>query len=308
MSRILVTGGAGFIGSHVVEALLDSGSIVVVVDNLSTGKSRNLPDGVPLHVADVADEEAARLVETFRPHCVVHLAAQASVGVSTKDPVLDCRTNVLGTVRMLDAAHRCGCGRFVFASSAAVYGVPGQIPVSEDHPVGPLSFYGLSKASAERYVREYSRRGIDCAILRYANVYGPRQDTQGEAGVVAVFVDLLVRGGRPVIHGDGTQSRDFVYVKDVAAATASVALRGSGGAGTLNIGTGRETTVNRLLEMAAAACGRRVEPLYGERREGDIHRSVLDVSGAGENLGWKAGWSLDDGLRETVLWYSGSGR
>ncbi len=298
---VVVTGGAGFIGSHVVEGLLERGAEVAVIDDLSSGDEGNLPTSVPLYVEDVKGERAGRLIRELEPDSIVHLAAQPSAPASMDDPVFDCLTNVLGTLKVLISASSAGCGRFVMASSAAVYGTPVRLPVDEDHPVAPLSFYGVSKAAAESYALASSRaKGIDCALLRFANVYGPRQGIHGEGGVVAVFVSQFLEGKAPVIHGDGSQTRDFVFVEDVARATVIAAL--GKGSGVMNISTGAETSIGDLFDIARRACGAAVAPVYAERRPGDIHRSVLDPRRAGADLGWRATCSLEDGIKRTVEW------
>ncbi|MGE5542202.1 MAG: NAD-dependent epimerase/dehydratase family protein [Bacillota bacterium] len=297
----VVTGGAGFIGSHVVEGLLERGMKVAVIDDLSTGDPANLPAGVPLIVEDVTAEGAAGVIAHLKPQCLVHLAAQPSAPASMDDPVTDCRTNVLGTVRMLTAAAQSGCRRFVMASSAAVYGAPVRLPVDEDHPLAPLSFYGVAKAAGESYAAAFARvHGIECVMLRFANVYGPRQGACGEGGVVAVFIRIVLEGGRPVIHGDGSQTRDFVFVGDVAEATVLAAL--GRGSGIMNVSTGSETSVNDLWEMIRKACGATVTPVHADPRPGDIDRSVLDPRRAHTALGWSAKCALEDGIRRTIEW------
>lgn len=298
---VVVTGGAGFIGSHIVERLLERGMDVAVIDDLSSGDERNLPRGARLYVEDITGERAGRIIAGLKPSSVIHLAAQPSAPASMDDPARDCRTNVLGTVQVLDAASRAGCGRFVLASSAAVYGTPVILPIVEDHPLEPLSFYGVSKMAAESYVLAFSRaRGLDCAILRYANVYGPRQGVRGEGGVVAVFIAGILAGENPAIYGDGAQTRDFVYVGDVAEATV---LASSGrGSGTMNISTGTETAVKDLFEMVRRACGAAAIPVYAAERPGDIRRSVLEPARAKEQLGWSASCPLEEGIRRTVEW------
>ncbi|MGE5485086.1 MAG: NAD-dependent epimerase/dehydratase family protein [Ignavibacteriales bacterium] len=302
----VVTGGAGFIGSHVVERLLERGIEVAVIDDLSTGDAANVPAGVPLFVEDVTAEGAAGVVARLKPGCLVHLAAQPSAPASMDDPVADCRTNVLGTVRMLTAAAQSGCRRFVMASSAAVYGAPVRLPVDEDHPLTPLSFYGVSKAAGESYAAAFARaRGMEYVMLRFANVYGPRQGACGEGGVVAVFIRHVLEGKPPVIYGDGSQTRDFVFVGDVAEATVLAAL--GRGSGVMNISTGSETSVNDLWAMIWRACGATVAPVYAGRRPGDIHRSVLDPRRANAALDWSAKCPLEEGIGRTIDWRRSTG-
>ncbi|MCR4397368.1 MAG: GDP-mannose 4,6-dehydratase [Firmicutes bacterium] len=299
---VLVTGGAGFIGSHVVAGLLRAGTTVVVLDDLSTGDRSNVPPDVPLHVVDVAGD-ISDLVSGCAPQCIVHLAAQASAAASMDDPAADCASNILGTVNVLEAAVRAGCKRFVLASSAAVYGMPSSLPVKEDHPLCPQSFYGLSKHSAERYAMMFERaRGIQTVILRYANVYGPGQGIHGEGGVVATFTSAVLGGRRPEIHGDGTQTRDFIFVEDAAEATVRAALGSS--SGVMNISTGSETSIASVLERVLKTCGSSLEPAFGPRRPGDLDRSALDPSRARSVLAWEPRFSLELGLTRTVEWWS----
>ncbi|BDG62440.1 UDP-glucose 4-epimerase [Caldinitratiruptor microaerophilus] len=304
---MLVTGGAGFIGSHVVEALVGAGHRVEVLDDLSTGDLRHLPAGVPLHRADVASPEAAALVEALRPDAVLHLAAQVSAAASVRDPVADLRANALGTLNVLEACRRAGVRRFVYASSAAVYGQPERLPLSEDAPLRPLRPYGASKLAGEVYVRLYGDLyGLDFVILRFANVYGPRQAVTGEGAVVPAFATAMLagtggRGPGPVVHGDGRQTRDFVHVRDVARAHLLALWAGSGAI--LNLATGRAVTVLDLWRRIAALTGWDRPPVFGPPRPGDIPHSVLDPSRARQALGWEPATGLDEGLRETVAYY-----
>lgn len=302
---VLVTGGAGFIGSHVVDLLRDEGFRVVMVDDLSAGRRENLPAEVEFHPLDVAGEEARELVLRLRPRYLVHLAAQVSVSRSVRDPVADARVNVLGTVNLLQAAVRAGVGRFVFASSGGtVYGEPAFLPVPEEAPLRPLSPYGAAKMAGEGYLRVFaSQAGLPCVSLRLANVYGPRQDPFGEAGVVAIFATRMLRGEQPVINGDGGYIRDYVYVGDVARAVLSTLGRPMGGEcpfGEYNVGTGRGTDVNELFALLAPLCGYADAPRHGPPRPGDLRASVLDHSCARRELGWEPRVTLEEGLARTV--------
>jgi UDP-glucose 4-epimerase len=288
--RALVTGGAGFIGSHLVEALHARGDTVVVVDDLSTGRREALPEGVMLHVLDLA--EIALVMAEERPDVVFHLAAQVDVRHSVSDPARDARVNVAGTATVLEAAHRAKAGRVVLASTAGVYGDAAPTPTPESAPVEPFSPYCASKAAAESYLALYTRlHGLSTLSLRFGNVYGPRQDPHGEAGVIAIFTGAAAAGRPVTIYGDGGQTRDYVYVADVV--TAFLAAAASCATGVVNIGTGRETSV---LEVAEALG---VETRHAPPRAGEVVRSCLDVRRAGDVLGWRAAVTLEDGLRRT---------
>ncbi len=306
--KCLVTGGAGFIGSNLVDALLARGDEVTVVDDLSTGRRENLDGalaaGAELAELDIRDGGAlARLAAERRPESVFHLAAQIDVRKSLEDPAFDAAVNVGGTANLLDAARAAGSGRVVFVSTGgAIYGEgAGQsLPLPEQAPIAPLAAYGQSKYAAEGYLALYERLyGLSGVSLRLGNVYGPRQDPLGEAGVIAIFCGLLRSGGRPVVYGDGRQTRDYIYVGDVVAA--ALAAAESQVTGPLNIGTGRETDV---LELAAAL-GRLgeaadFEPELAPPRAGEVQRIALDASLAERELGWRPQVGLDEGLRLTL--------
>lgn len=301
--RVLVTGGAGFIGSHLVDGLLALGHEVAVVDNLSTGRREQVPAESCLHEIDIRDVELVhRLFRSFRPRVVYHLAAQTSVRKSTEDPAGDASVNVLGTINVLDAAVRAGVERVVYVSSGgAIYGEPEALPVREDHPVRPLSPYGLSKYVGEEYLWLYRQTyGLACSVLRYPNVYGPRQDPFGEAGVVAIFTRALLDGKQPVIFGDGLQTRDYVYVDDIVAASLLCLRKGEGG--TYNLGWGREVTVVDLLAQLQEVLGTAVTPRYDLPRPGEVRRIALDATRARSELGWEPKVPLPEGLRLTARW------
>jgi UDP-glucose 4-epimerase len=294
--RAIVTGGAGFIGSHVVEALVARGDEVLVLDDLSRGKRENVPEGARLEVVDVREP-----LEFPDADVCFHLAAQVDVRVGVERPDFDAEVNVIGTIRVLEAARRGGA-QVVFASSGgAIYGECDG-PVGEDAPLQPLSPYGVSKLAGEEYLGAYTRLyDTGHVSLRYANVYGPRQDPHGEAGVVAIFVGRLAAGEPPRIFGDGRQTRDYVYAGDVARAT----LAAVGKRGVFNVGTGVETSVLELYELCRRVAGSDLEAEHADARLGELQQSVLDVSRAERELGWRAEVGLQEGLRRT--WESFAG-
>ena len=296
--RILVTGGAGFIGSHLVDALLDRGHEVSMTDHLVRSPKpwfgEALLRGAQLYVADVRELSAIRpAFEVARPEIVLHLAAQADVRHSVSDPSFDAQVNVAGTVAVLEAAREVGARRVVMASTAAVYGDPAEVPTGDDAPIAPLSPYGASKAAAEWYLAQYQRLyGISTLALRMANVYGPRQDPHAEAGVVSIFCGMAASGGRATVYGNGAQTRDYVFVDDVVAAWLAAAA--SEVTGALNISTSIETSVRQLAEVLDLSYD------FAPGRPGEIERSCLDASAAAEHLGWRAVVSLENGLRRTL--------
>jgi UDP-glucose 4-epimerase len=299
--RAIVTGGAGFIGSHVTDALLARGDRVAVVDDLSTGKRERVPAGAEFHQIDIrSGGELRDLTMEFSPEAVFHLAAQADVRVSVDDPGHDADVNVRGTAEVLEAARTAGA-RFVFSSTGgAIYGEVDTIPSPESTPCAAMAPYGVSKLCGEHYVELYNRLyGTSHVVLRYGNVYGPRQDPHGEAGVVAIFMGLLRDGGTPTIFGDGSQTRDYVFVLDVVDAMVR-ALDHEGGV--LNIGTGTETSVLELYEAVQEVAGVRREATLAPARLGELQRSVLDASLAARELGWRPARSLTEGLAETWRW------
>lgn len=307
-ARAVVTGGAGFIGSNLVDRLVDEGVDVLVIDDLSSGSLANLVDArrrgnVTVHQIDVVDDGVQPLVREFRPNVVYHLAAQIDVRRSMADPVHDARINVVGTLNVLEAARHAAVDRFVFASSGgATFGDTFNIPTPESQPREPASIYGVSKYVMEEYLRLYrDTYGLDYMSLGFANVYGPRQDPHGEAGVVAIFIGDLVAGRTPTIFGGGEQTRDFVFVEDVTDAMFRAARVGGGRY--LNVGTGVETSVSKLYEVIVEATGVDIAPLIAPGRPGEQLRSCLDASAAREHLGWEAWTPLPDGITRTVQWW-----
>jgi UDP-glucose 4-epimerase len=301
--KALVTGGAGFIGSNLVDALLERGDEVTVVDDLSTGRRGNLARAVdaPLHELDIRDAAAvADVVGRVEPEVVFHLAAQIDVRRSVADPAFDASINVHGTINLLRAALDNGVGRFVNTSTGgAIYGENEVIPAPESHPVAPKAPYGQSKFCAEGYADLFSRlHGLSTVSLRYGNVYGPRQDPLGEAGVIAIFCGLALEGGNPTVFGDGVQTRDYVYVSDVVEANVAAADRDA--SGPFNIGCEVETTVLELVEAVRPHAKGEFEPQHEPERPGEVQRSTLDCSRARDQLGWHAQVSLEEGLDRTL--------
>jgi UDP-glucose 4-epimerase len=298
--KILVTGGAGFIGSHVVDRCVEAGHGVAVVDDLSSGQRQQVNAAARLHVVDIRTPALDDVFRGEAPEAVVHLAAQASVGRSVANPQLDAEINVLGSLNLLECARRAGTRRFVYISTGgAGYGDTDVVPTPESHPTRPVSPYGTSKVAAELYLGCWEAlHGLSGVVLRLANIYGPRQNPHGEAGVIAIFTDRLLRGEPCIINGDGLQTRDYVYVGDVAEA-ALRALERPQVTGPINIGTGVETTVVALFEALRAAFGHG-ESHHGPARPGEQRRSLLDASRARQVLGWTPRVGLDEGLRRTV--------
>ncbi len=300
--RVIVTGGAGFIGSHVVDALVARGDEVAVIDSLVHGKRENVSAGAELQVRDIR-ESLEDLFDTIRPEAVFHLAAQADVRVSVEQPVMDAEVNVLGTVRVLEAARRHDAQVVFSSTGGAIYGEC-SAPAPETTPCEPVSPYGTAKLAAEEYLRSYNRLyGTKHVSLRFGNVYGPRQDPHGEAGVVAIFLGLLSRNEQATIFGDGLQTRDYVYVGDVARATLSA--QGHHG-GVFNVGTGLETSVVGLYELCARVAGSDVTARHAEARLGELQRSFLDPELAAGELSFRAMVGLEDGLAATWDWVRSS--
>jgi UDP-glucose 4-epimerase len=309
--RALVTGGAGFIGSHLVDRLLAEGHEVDVVDNLSTGRLPNLGDArtdrsrrFTFHQLDVRDPGLVDVLGRRKPEVIFHLAAQASVAVSVAQPVFDAEVNVLGTLNVCQGALAAGSRKVLFASSGgAVYGTVDEIPVREGHPQRPVSPYGVAKKVGGDYLHYYRElHGLEYTALALANVYGPRQDSQGEAGVVSIFGAALLSGERPTIFGDGEQTRDFVFVDDVVDAFVRGVDRGDGLF--INVGTGVETTVQRLYDAMASVVGFDEPARYGPPRQGDVRRSAVDPGRAEIHLGWKPFTALEQGVKRTIDWLS----
>jgi UDP-glucose 4-epimerase len=302
--RILVTGGAGFVGSHVVDRLIADGHAVDVLDNLTTGRRDRVHPDARLHAWDLRDARLDAVFAAARPDAVVHIAAQAAVPRSVTDPLFDASVNVLGTIALLEACRRAGVRRALYTSTGgAGYGDTDVLPTPEDHPLRPASPYGVSKITAERYLECWAGlTGGGALTLRLANVYGPRQDPAGEAGVIAIFTSRLLAGEPCIVNGDGQQTRDYVYAGDVADAVAR-GVTSAAVTGVVNIGTGAETTVNELHRRLARLAGVSRAAEHAPAKPGEQRRSVLDASRAKRLLGWSARTTLDEGLTQTVQWF-----
>jgi UDP-glucose 4-epimerase len=306
--KVLVTGGAGFIGSHVVDRLLEAGHDVAVVDSLERGSRENIADplsrGVPLHEIDIRDQALRDVVAAEKPTVIMHLAAQVDVRISVADPLRDADVNITGSLNLLEAARAAGTRKMIVTSSGGcIYGEPrpSALPVKETYRGTPESPYGISKRVLHDYLAFYKQAyGVNWTVLALANVYGPRQDPLGEAGVVSIFLGAMLEGREPVIYGDGSQTRDFVYAGDVADAFMRAIKKGSGAV--LNIGTGVETTVRELWDTCARTAGYGGEVRLADPRLGELQRIALDWTRAKKRLGWEPGTSLSDGIAATAGW------
>ena len=301
--KILVTGGAGFIGSHTCDKLLEHGADVCVMDDFSHGKKEYVPGGAYVYEADIRDGGAVeKIFAAEKFDAVAHLAAQIKVPASVADPVKDAQINVIGSINLLEAARKTGVKKFIYAASAAIFGEPEYLPIDEEHPLNMISGYGVSKHAVEHYLRVYNKLyGLGYNILRYSNVFGPRQDATGEGGVVAIFSEAFAEGRTPVVFGDGEQVRDFVYVKDVAAA--NLLALNSEKNGIYNVCTGEQITVNCLVDAFNIIYGKNVKPKYDKPREGDIVVSYMTYEKIFNEMGWKPTYAFIDALRETAAYY-----
>ncbi len=301
--KILITGGAGFIGSHITDAAIEAGMEAVVLDNLLTGRKENLNPRARFYLADIRHKDISDIFASEKPDIVCHQAAQVSVRNSVEDPAGDAAINIVGSINVLDNCKKFGAGKIVFASSGgAIYGEQEKFPAPEEHPARPESPYGAAKLSVEQYLYIYRKIfGLKYVALRYSNVYGPRQDPFGEAGVVAIFTARMLSGNTPLINGDGGQTRDYVYVGDVVQAN-MLAFR-DGAEGSFNVGTGIETDVNRLYDLIREKTGYAGGNEHGPAKAGEQRRSVLDCARIKRELGWKQRCALEDGLKETVEYF-----
>lgn len=301
--RVLVTGGAGFIASHIVDELIDLNHDVCIIDNLSSGSRKNINTEARFYKCDIKEVDKLKLIfEVERPEVVIHHAAQIDVQTSFEKPAFDAESNIVGTINILECCREFGIRKIIYPSSAAVYGDPKYLPLDEDHISNPISFYGISKHTPEHYIKTYALiYGLKYTIFRYSNVYGIRQDPKGEGGVISIFVDKLLNNETAFIFGDGKQTRDFIYVKDIVQANILALCKGDNEL--LNISTGRPITVNELLKVMKGAAKSKVDVIYKEARKGDILHSYLDNKRAKEELGWEAEYTIADGIMETVQYY-----
>lgn len=301
--KICVTGGAGFIGSHVAEAYINAGHDVVILDDLSTGKEENIPQGATFIKCDITTDDLRSIFERERFDVLNHHAANMELRVSVEDPAHDARINILGTVRLLDAAHRTGVGHIVFASTGGgIYGVQHYYPADEQHPIRPLSPYGVAKRSVELYLDYYRAvYGLTSTALRYTNVYGPRQNPFGEAGVIAIFLERMLSGRASIINGDGEQRRDYVHVRDVARANVLVTEHRLDGV--YNVSTGTETSVNRIVALLQASIASTAPIEHGPAKTGDLARNVCTAAALEAATGWRPTVDVENGIAETASWF-----
>ena len=301
--KVLVTGGAGFIGSHIVDAMINEGHEVVIADNLSTGQRQNINPKARFYEVNICDPALERVFKLENPQIVCHQAAQTVISRSVSEPIFDANVNILGSLNLISSCLRYGVKKVIYASSGgAVYGEPKYLPVDEKHPVDPLSQYGASKHTVEHYLHLYwLQHGLEYVSLRYPNVCGPRQNPSGEAGVVAIFTGQMLRGERPTIFGKGDKTRDYTYVSDIA--RANVLAMSAGKIGIYNLGTGVETSDQQIFDMIAQNVGYKEAPDYAPVRKGEIYRICLNFSRAQAEFGWQPLVSLKEGLAQTVAFY-----
>ncbi len=298
--KVCVTGGAGFIGSHLVDRLIEEGHQVVVIDNLSTGKKKNLHKAATLYKTDILSSRIERIFEKEKPQLVCHYAAQMDIRKSVENPIFDAQNNIIGLINILELSVKNRVRRIVFASSGgAVYGEQSVFPANEDHPTRPISPYGVSKLASEQYLYYYQKVcGLEYTALRFANVYGPRQSPEGEAGVVAIFTNKLLKGEQPIINGNGMQTRDYVFVEDVV--EANMAVINNTVNDTFNVGMGQETSVNELYDLLLKQTGSGAKVVHGPKKKGEQLRSSLDCNKLNRVLGWEPHYSLKEGLLKTI--------
>lgn len=300
--KVLITGGAGFIGSHIADLLIDNDFEVVIIDNLSHGNKRNINSKAKFYELDIRDKKIIDVFKTEKPDIVIHNAAQISVPNSVKDPIEDSSINIIGSINILEAARMTKVKKIIYPASAAIFGEPEYLPIDEKHPLNMISQYGVSKHTVEHYLYVYKKLyNINYMVLRYSNVYGPRQDSSGEGGVVSIFCESMLSGVTPKIYGDGEQIRDFIYVTDVAKANL-LAIK-SDKTGIYNVCTNTKTTVNDLFKAINFALDKNIKPIYKDTREGDIRDNYMKYDKINKELSWKPEYTLNDGINETLKYY-----
>jgi len=301
--KVLVTGGAGFIGSHIVDALIEHGIDPVVVDNLSTGFLYNVNPKAAFYEVNIIDRKLSHIFKTECPDVVIHEAAQTDVSRSVRDPLYDAKVNILGSINVLENCIKYNVKKIIYASSCAIYGTPEFVPLTEEHPLNSISPYGVSKQTVEKYLYAYHNTyGIEYCALRYSNVYGPRQNPGGEAGVVAIFTRQMLSGQQPKIYGKGDKTRSYVFVGDIV--KANMLALNTGKSGVFNIGTTQETTDQEIYDLISLACAYKGIPRFVEERPGEIRRMCLDASKAFNDLGWSPSMRLEEGIAKTVKAYT----
>jgi len=302
--KILVTGGAGFIGSNLVDRLIADGYKVIVVDNLSTGKKENINEKAKFYKVDILSPKIFEIFQKEKPEIVFHLAAQINVRKSIENPIEDAKTNILGSLNIFEASKKFKVKKIIFTSTGgAIYGSAKIIPTPENYPPKPQSPYGIAKLTIENYLDFYKKvYKIDYLSLRLSNVYGPRQDPKGEAGVVAIFIDKLLKGKRPTIFGSGEQTRDFIFVADVVEALIK-SINYKGKEKIFNVGTGIETSINKLFKLISKILKKKISPKYAPEKPGEIKRSCLAISKIKKELKWRPKYNLEEGLKETIKWF-----
>ncbi|MBZ9572629.1 GDP-mannose 4,6-dehydratase [Patescibacteria group bacterium] len=299
--KVIVTGGAGFIGSHLTDKLIEQRHQVIVIDNLSTGRKENLNPKVKFYKADICDSNISQIFRKEKPKVVFHFAAQIDVRKSVESPIEDAKINILGTLNILENCRKYKVKKFIFASSVGIYGEPKALPIEESHPLNPISPYPITKLAIEKYLHYYQSLGLNFVSLRYSNIYGPRQSSKGEGGVVAIFIDRILKGKRPIIFGKGKQTRDFLYVNDAVEA-AILSLKASPGS-IYNVATNTEISIQGLLELLSLKLNKKIKPTFFPLRQGEIINSRIVFSKIKKELGWEPKFDLENGLSRSIDWF-----
>lgn len=299
--KILVTGGAGFIGSHLVDNLIKEGHKVCIIDNLSTGRKGSINSLAKFYKTDICSPGISKIFKKEKPKAVFHYAAQIDVRKSTKEPIKDANINILGTLNVLENCKKFRVKKFIFASSVGVYGEPSKLPSEENHHLNPISPYSITKLAIEKYLNHYKNQGLDFVALRYANIYGPRQSGKGEGGVIAIFIENILKNKKILIYGNGKQTRDFLYVNDAVSAAVK-ALESPSGL-ILNIGTNNSINIGNLLDKISSKLNKKINPVFKPQRYGEIINSKLSFAKAKKRIGWIPKYNLEKGLEETIKWF-----